>query len=244
MNRSLIRTELRLFGRDPGAMVFGFALSPVILIILGSIPGFRTPDPALGGLRVIDLYVPIIAAMALAMIAISALPTQLVTYRERGILRRLATTPVRPAALLVAQLVAYALMALASIVTVMLLGRTAFAVALPRNPLAFAASLLLALLALFGIGLLLAARVRGTRLVAGLGSMVFFPLMFFAGLWLPREVMPVPLRDISNFTPLGAAVQALQDSSAGSWPGLLQVGVLVGYALVSGLAAVRLFRWH
>jgi len=36
--------------------------------------------------------------------------------------------------------------------------------------------------------------------------------MFFAGLWVPQQVMPPVLRDISDYTPLGASVQAIQDS--------------------------------
>ena len=40
----------------------------------------------------------------LVMLAMSSVPATLATYRERGILRRLATTPVRPTALLAAQM--------------------------------------------------------------------------------------------------------------------------------------------
>jgi len=48
---------------------------------------------------------------------------------------------------------------------------------------------------------------------------------------------------ISDFTPLGAAVQALQDSMRGSWPHLSALAVLAGYAVVFMVAAVRFFRW-
>ena len=77
-----------------------------------------------------------------------------------------------------------------------------------------------------------------------IGALLFFPMMFFAGLWLPRAAMPPVLRDISDFTPLGAAVQALQDSAQGHWPHPLDLAVMACYALVFGVAAARLFRWE
>jgi ABC-2 type transport system permease protein len=72
---------------------------------------------------------------------------------------------------------------------------------------------------------------------------LFFPLMFFAGLWIPRATMPASLLRISDFTPLGAAVQAMQDSMGGSWPHPSGLAVLAGYAVVFTVAAARFFRW-
>jgi ABC-2 type transport system permease protein len=86
--------------------------------------------------------------------------------------------------------------------------------------------------------------VPSARVANGIGAILFFPMMFFAGLWLPRAEMPAVLRDISNYTPLGSAVQALQDSTQGHWPHPLYLAVLAGYALVFGVAAARLFRWE
>lgn len=89
------------------------------------------------------------------------------------------------------------------------------------------------------------AALAPTGRTAGLiGSLLFFPMMFFAGLWVPRQQMGPALREVSNFTPLGSAVQALQDSMYGHWPHPLTLGVLAGYAVVFGLGAARFFRWQ
>jgi ABC-2 type transport system permease protein len=55
--------------------------------------------------------------------------------------------------------------------------------------------------------------------------------------------MPASLLRISDFTPLGAAVQAMQDSMGGSWPHPSGLAVLAGYAVVFTVAAARFFRW-
>jgi len=68
--------------------------------------------------------------------------------------------------------------------------------------------------------------------------------MFFAGLWLPRALMPAVLQDISNYTPLGAVVEAIQDSMQTGFPPAAPLLVLAAYALVFGFLARRFFRWE
>ena len=55
---------------------------------------------------------------------------------------------------------------------------------------------------------------------------------------------PASLVRISDFTPLGAAVGAMQDSMHGSWPHPSALAVLAGYAVVFTVAAIRFFRWE
>jgi ABC-2 type transport system permease protein len=242
MNAHLLRSEFRLYFRDIAGVIFGLILSPLILVILGSIPSFREENPDLGGNSVIGLFVPTMITLAIVMVAISTMPVQLAIYRERGILRRLSTTPVRPRDLLLAQAaVQFSVLFLGSL-AVLVLGRFAFGVHLPRNPLAFALTFALCVAAMFGIGLMLGSLKSG-KVAQGVGSAVFFPMMFFAGLWIPRQVMPEALRNIGSYTPLGAGVQALQDSTAGQWPQLLHFGVLVAWTALAWLGALRLFRW-
>jgi ABC-2 type transport system permease protein len=69
-------------------------------------------------------------------------------------------------------------------------------------------------------------------------------MMFFAGLWIPRAIMPHVLQQISDFTPLGAAVQALQDSTAGHWPATSALAMLAAYAIIFAAAAAKFFRWQ
>src|SRR6185369_3112075 len=99
----------------------------------GSITAFRRPDPALGGMRVVDVYVTIAMVMILAFLALQTGPQALATYREKGILRRVSATPVHPAKVLVAQLVMNLGTALLAATIVLGLGRLAFDVPLPRQ---------------------------------------------------------------------------------------------------------------
>jgi ABC-2 type transport system permease protein len=49
---------------------------------------------------------------------------------------------------------------------------------------------------------------------------------------------------ISNYTPLGAAVEAIQDSVLQGFPSAAPLLVLVAYAVAFGFLAQRFFRWE
>jgi ABC-2 type transport system permease protein len=74
--------EMKLFLREPFAVFFAVLFPTLLVVILGCIPSFRVSNRDLGGLRVIDLYVPISIALSLALLGLTALPSYLGTYRE------------------------------------------------------------------------------------------------------------------------------------------------------------------
>jgi ABC-2 type transport system permease protein len=240
----LTATEARLFLREPIGLFWGLAFPVVLQVIVGAIPSSRKVSHDLGGLRFVDVYVPVLIAFVLAMLALNALPPVLAGYREKGILRRLSTTPVAPWRLLAAQLAVQGVVAAAAIVLILAVSAIAFSVALPGQVLGFLIAVVLAAAALLALGVFIAAVAPSARAANAAGAILFFPMMFFAGLWLPRASMPPILRDISDATPLGSAAQAIGDTMAGRWPHLLALGVMAAWAVVFGAAAVRLFRWE
>jgi ABC-2 type transport system permease protein len=237
-------TETKLFFRDPLIVFFALAFPAILLVILGAIPSFREPNEKLGGLRVIDLYVPILVAMGLAVFALNGLSQLSATYREKGVLRRMRTTPVKPTVMLGAQLLMSTSLSVVTMVVVLALGRLAFNVSLPRQVSAYLVGYVFAALSMFAIGLLVASLAPTGRTAGAIGTVLFFPLVFFAGLWIPRDSMNDVLRTISDLTPLGAGVQSLQDATAGHWPQPLHLAVMLGWTIVTGGLATRYFRWE
>jgi ABC-2 type transport system permease protein len=198
----------------------------------------------IGGLTLFDVYVPVLLMFGLAMLALMGLPVPLASYRELGVLRRLSTTPVPRSWLLAAQVVVQMCVAVTATFAMIVISITAFGAPAPKSPGGLVLSFLLAIAGLFPVGLLVAALARTANAASVIGRLTFFPLMFFAGLWLPRALMPVVLRDISNYTPLGAAVQAIQDSMQTGFPPAAPLLVLAAYALVFSFLARRFFRWE
>src|SRR5688572_20836334 len=91
---TLSRVEFLLLMREPAAVAFTLGL-PLVLLALNGGDGNR-PDPDLGGHGLIDLLLPGYLVYVMATSAIMALPETLADYRDRGILRRLRVSPLRP----------------------------------------------------------------------------------------------------------------------------------------------------
>ncbi|MGC9381661.1 ABC transporter permease [Streptomyces sp. MH13] len=244
LNTAVLKTEIRLFAREPGGIFWILLFPTLLLAILGSIPSFRESDPNLGGLRPVDAYVPVAVLLGLIVGALQGMPPTIAGYRENGILRRMSTTPVRPSALLTAEMLVLGAAALLSSLVALAVGRLAFDVGLPGQPLGYLLALLLALLGSLALGALLAALSRTTKIATAVGSTALFPAMFCAGVWLPVEAMPDLLADIVGWTPFGAAAQALNDAAAGDWPDWSHLGVLAGWTVLLTAAASRWFRWE
>jgi len=240
--RSLTLTEAKLVFREPITWLAAIALPTVILLIFGSIFGATEPAPALGGLRFIDVFVPSLVVITVGTLGIQTLPIRLATYREKGVLRRLSTTPVDPTRLLVAQLVIYMATAIIALVLLVIVANVAYGVPLPQQPVYYVASFLLGMGSLFAIGLLVAALAPSNRVATAVAIPMFFVVMFLGGVYLPRVYLPDVLVKIGDFTPPG--VQGLQDAWLGTVP---QVAPLLGMGLLTvvvGVLAVRLFRWE
>jgi len=239
----LLATELKLSMREPLLLFWGLAFPVGLLIVLG-IAGPKKPQHSLGGVKLIVAYTPIVMVFTLTILALSALPAALASYRDKGYLRRLSTTPIGAVRLLAAQIIINFALAASAVILIALVSHFAFSVALPRQLGGFLLAIVLTMGAMLSLGTLIAAVSPTQRIAAAAGSLLFFPLMFFAGLWVPQAEMGAGLRDVSHYTPLGAAVPAVQNAIAGNWPGTVHLLVLAAYAVVLCALAARLFRWE
>ena len=237
-------TEFKLFLREPMLVFWGIAFPLLLLIILGSIPALKETHPGYKGLTVLDTYVPILVVLTLALLGYIAMPYVLVGYREQGILRRLKTTPVGPSRVLAAQLLINFASAAVVVALMLVVGRLGFAVPFPLAPGIWVVVALLAAAGTLAVGLFIAAVAPTARVAQAIGSILFYPLMFFSGLWLPIPSMPPVLQHISHATPLGAAWESFQNAALGHWPPALALLTMVAYPVAFGLAAARLFRWE
>lgn len=239
--RALVVAESKLLFRDPVTWLAAVVLPSVVLVLFGGVfaPG---PDPDLGGRRWVDLFVPSLVVITLGTLGIQTLPVRLATYREKGVLRRLGTTPVHPAGLLAAQLAVYAVLSIVALALLIAVAHVAYDVPLPLDPVGYVAAYLLGMGALFAVGLLIAALAPSARTATAIAIPLFFAVMFLGGVYLPRVLLPEALQRIGELTPPG--VQGLQDAWLGTAPQLGPLAVLALITVGVGALATRLFRWE
>jgi ABC-2 type transport system permease protein len=249
---NMIKIEAKLLLRDRATVMFGVLFPTALLLGLGAIPALRASTPETGGLRSIDIWAPTALVFGMVMIAVQHLPAVISTYRERGILRRLSTTPAHPRNILLAQMI----VAFASVVVSAALMITAawavLDIAPPTQPLKFIAAFIVGYAALLGLGMISAALVRTSSAANQTGTLLFVALMFFGGAFLPRVVMPDMLREIGEYIPPG--LQALTTAwsteagditaTASGQPFWLQIAIMAAIAVIASASAAKLFRWE
>jgi ABC-2 type transport system permease protein len=240
----LLLNESRLAWRIPIGIGMGLGLPLLLLIVFAILPGTREAQSIFGGVSYFALTFPILLALTILTVSIGVLPRSLIKYRETGILRRLSVTPVPPGWLLAAQIAIHLAIVLAGLFLLMAAGVAAFGLELPKNIAGFGLAYILTVTSLFAVGLCIAALVRSDAVANAIGGILFFALLFFGGLWLPRPLMPAALVNVSNWTPLGAAVDALQKAMQGLFPSLQSLLVLAVYTIVFSYLAVQYFKWE
>jgi ABC-2 type transport system permease protein len=246
----LLRTETVVWLRDSGSWFFGMLFPTVILVGVGlAIPGMRDPitdaptDSPYYGITAIASFLPTVLAMAIGTLAVLSLPVTFAGFREKGVLRRLSTTPMRPQAMVVTHLIINVVTTLIGVTLALVVGAVVFDVVAPQQLGVTVLAFVLGMLTMFSLGMLLAAVLPRTNVANATGSLIYFPLLFLAGLWTPGPIMPDVLREIGQFSPMGAVAQAMTTGWFGDDFPLLQMIVMVAWTVVLLPLAIRVFRW-
>ncbi|MGA7172423.1 MAG: ABC transporter permease [Candidatus Dormiibacterota bacterium] len=240
---ALLKVQTKLSLREPYALGPGLGIPVLLLVVFGFISKNVPGNVGHSGLSVIDLYVPTIMVISFIAITIS-LPSTLVRDREIGWLRRISTTPVHPSRLLGAQLIVDLVLAAAAVVIIFVGGTVIFGARLTISIPFFILSLALAIAEIFSLGLVVVALVRTQFQSQFVGGVLFFALLFLAGLWVQPVEISGPLQNVMWYSPSGAAVRALLYSVLNARPPVTTLLALAGYTIVFAFLAIRYFRWE
>ena len=207
--------------------------------------GARSVDSS--ALRYIDFLVPGLLAMALSQSAVFGVAGTLVSWRERGIFRRLKVTPLPLGEFGLARLATHLVVALGQAVVLLLVGRICFGVHLGLDVAGLVPLVLAGALCFIAIGFLVGALARTQEAASIAGNVITLPMVFLAGVFFPLDTAPHWLRQAARLLPLTYLADGLRDVAIrGKGVGTLlpDLAILCGVAALFALASLRFFRWE
>jgi ABC-2 type transport system permease protein len=190
--------------------------------------------------------VPLFVSIFISINAALSLIAVISVYREGGILKRLRATPLRPAVILGAHVLAKLFFTGISLVLMVLAGRRFYPVSLHPHVAGFALAVAVTTVTILCMGFIVASMVTTARFAQLIGSVVFYPMLVVSGMFVPLSSMPRPLALLGDVLPMSHAVALLRGAWVGAgWLVLLpHLGALaLTIAICLGLTT-RVFRWE
>ncbi|MGH2613663.1 MAG: ABC transporter permease [Thermomicrobiales bacterium] len=194
-----------------------------------------------------DVFAPGILAMSLMNSGVIGLATAFVTYRERGILRRIRVTPFPLTSFILARVLSQLLIAGLQAVILIGMAWAFFGLHLRGNPLVMLVAIVAGALAFLAIGFAISGIAPNAETAASYANLITFPMLFLSGIFFSMENAPVWLRPITRILPLSYLVDALREpmtfgNGLGAiWTDL--VALLLTFVIAMAIA-VRFFRWE
>lgn len=197
-------------------------------------------------LRQIDFIAPGMLGVML-MWANLSVAAVLVGWRQQGIIKRLAATPLRSATLIGSQLVSRLLLSLAQAAVLLAVAIAVFQVQIIGNLAVLAMTLVLGTLSMLAIGYAIGSFAKNQEVAQAITLIITFPMMFLSGSYFSTDNAPPTLQPIINTLPLTHLNDALrQIINNGATLASIQNDLLILAAwVVAGLLlATRAFRWN
>jgi ABC-2 type transport system permease protein len=167
--------------------------------------------------------------------------------KEKGVLRRYNTTPIRPWQYVAGNVLSNAAIGLMAVAVMFIVALVVFNVNMRGDYLSLALLAVLGTITLFGVGLAAGGWAKNENQAAPLGNLIAFPMMFLSGVFFPRFLMPEWLQNISDFLPLTPLIDGFRFIITEGKTILEigpEVGLLAAWMVVIYIIAFRVFRWE
>jgi ABC-2 type transport system permease protein len=238
--------ELKIFIREPLGFIGTVFMPVAVFLVLGQAFIGRQGPRDLEAARFSRVDGPIFAAIFVLLSAVLSLVTIIAIYREGGILKRLRATPLRPHAILGAQVIVKLLLTAVTLTLVAIAGRRYYVTVDGVRLLGFGLAYAITAASVLSMGFLIASLVPTARFAQPVGSILLYPMLGLSGLFVPVSVLPPAIQVLANLLPLTYCVSLLRGIWSGDpWSAHLGdvVALLIATVVCSALTT-RVFRWE
>jgi ABC-type multidrug transport system permease subunit len=209
--------------------------------------GHRDEPTADRGSRYIDFLIPGLIGLNLMGSGMWGIGFSIVVARTRGLLKRLAATPMRRTHYLVSYAMSRLVFLVLEVAAIVGFGWLIFGVEVRGPLLAVLAVAIVGGLTFAALGLLVAARSRTIESVSGWMNLLMLPMWLLSGSFFSYERFPEAFWPVIRLLPLTAVNDALrvvfrgEALLAGALP---ELAVVTVWGLLSFAISVRRFRWQ
>lgn len=198
-------------------------------------------------LRYIDFLVPGIVAMMIMSNNLNGVAGQIASWRERGVLRRMQSTPLKSSTFIAAQITARLVLNVIQSLIVLLVGSLIFGTQVNGTWWLLMLFVILGTLTFMSIGFIIAGVAKTPESAGPISGLISFPLMFLGGVFFPVSSMPEFLQPIVKSIPitqLSTALRQVMNVGAGLGELWLEATLLSVWLVASFIIATFTFKWE
>ena len=196
----------------------------------------------------IDFLLPGLAVWGVMSFSVIGLATTIAVYREKRILIRIQSTPLKVRVFVVAQVLASLLLSIVQAAIILAVGMAIFGVSIPLSQAPqLCVLILMGNLVFLNLGFIVGAFSKTVAAASGLGNAVSLPLMFLSGVFFPTDNLPTVLLFVIEYLPLAPLLEMFRDvalDSGAFWDYPTQLAIVAGWVVLSAAVAMRTFRFR
>lgn len=195
----------------------------------------------------VDFLIPGIAAMSIMQMSILGVTGAIVSWRERGILKRLLATPISQGSIIFGQVISRLSISVAQVGILITLGIIMFDLTIVGSLFNVFLLTLLGAIVFLSMGFALSGAAATQNTVMALGNLIVMPQMFLSGVFFQREGLPQWLFKITEYFPLTYLADGMREVMIKGASFYQIRGDLLGlfvWGIILFLIAARSFRWE
>ena len=238
--KALVSLDLKLALRNRSVIFFNYLFPLTFFFIFGQ---------AMHGERGAAMTVVIAMVLIIGILGngLMGAGIRAVQEREANILRRYKVTPITPAPLLIASVTTGWILYMPNVLLIFTLAHYIYGMPWPQSMGSVLIFVTISIVAMRGIGLILASVVNSMQESQLLVQLIYLPMLFLSGATFPTSMFPQWLLEITYFLPATYMVQGIEGmlkQNQGMAQNIQPALALILTAIVGLFIAYKLFRWE
>lgn len=230
--------ELKELFRYKTTIFWNFLLPFILLLTLGFIFG---DDKSY-----LYFLLPGIIGINIVSISLFSVGTNLASYKEQNVLKRLALLPITKWEYVIGHVLARTSILLLQAFFILVLGNLIFGIHFFENIFSLFVIIFLGIIIFSTLGVALASITNRAETTSALANVIFFPMLFFSGAYIPIEKIPSFLHPIVYFLPLTHFILPFREVFIGNFQlknYFNNFMILFIWFFLSFIIAVKKFKW-